>query len=386
MKGATTKSIQEISDRFEALKVGSVMEDESQNSHPSNRPRPVDLSTPVIQASRWSDMVEGEQLSKFLDLPDSVGVAKAHGIAHPHGAIAERVEQSKSSSMLGELGLADMGDQDSGACNSPRVSDEHIEESNHLLRGFGGNNPRGGFQGRGRGPNMNNRGDRGGFEVNLKFFRPKRDQDKIVVEMPPTSPSVKWEACLVGYFIDKNLPYNLIKNNAINMWKNKGLVDILKNDDGFIFFMFENRDCCTNVLKGGPWYVGEFFLILKQWHRMMKLSKEDKKSILVWVKFYNIPLEYWDGDGLSRIASAVGVPLFMDQPTSSGSRISFARVCVNIQADSIFPDNFVITSGDESISIRVEYQGVPSKCVHCNVFGHDTKTCLSAQVTKLIEL
>ncbi|XP_028100106.1 uncharacterized protein LOC114299541 [Camellia sinensis] len=118
----------------------------------------------------------------------------------------------------------------------------------------------------------------------------------------------------------------------------------------------------------------------------MKLSKEDKKSIPIWVKFYNIPLEYWDGDGLSRIASAVGVPLFMDQLTSLGSRISFARVCVDIPTDFVFPDSFVITSGDVSINIRVEYQGVPSRCEHCNVFGHETKNCLSAQVTKLIKL
>ncbi|XP_028121752.1 uncharacterized protein LOC114318964 [Camellia sinensis] len=170
------------------------------------------------------------------------------------------------------------------------------------------------------------------------------------------------------------------------MWKNKGLVEILKNDDGFIFFMFENRDCCIDVLEGGPWYAGGFLLILKQWYRMMKLSKEDKKTIPVWVKFYNIPLEYWYGDGLSRIASAVGVPLFMDQLTSSGSQISFARVCVNILADSAFPDSFVITSGEESITIHVEYQGVPSRCLHCHVFGHETKTCLSAQVEKLVEL
>ncbi|KAL7181458.1 hypothetical protein ACSBR1_040364 [Camellia fascicularis] len=212
--------------------------------------------------------------------------------------------------------------------------------------------------------------------MSLKYYPPKLDQDKIVVEMPPSSPMVKWEACLVWYFIDKNLPYTLIKNNAFNMWKNKGLVDILKNDDGFIFFMFENRDCCIDVLEGGPWY----------WHRMMKFSKEDKKTIPIWVKFYNIPLEYWDGNGLSRITSAVGVPLFMDQLTSSGSRISFARVCVDMPADSAFPDSFVITSGDVSINIHVEYQGVPSRCMHCHVFGHDTKTCLSAQVTNLIKL
>ncbi|XP_028105702.1 uncharacterized protein LOC114304747 [Camellia sinensis] len=212
------------------------------------------------------------------------------------------------------------------------------------------------------------------------------DQDKIVVEMPPPSPTVKWDACLVGYFIDKNLPYTLIKNNANNMWKHKGLVEILKNDDGFFFFMFENRDCCIDVLEGGPWYVSGFLLILKQWHRMMKLSKEDKKTIPSWVKFFNIPLEYWDGEGLGRVASAVGVPLFMDQLTSSGSRISFARLCVDISAESAFPDSFLLTDGDASMNIHVEYQGVPSRCTHCHVFGHETKTCLSAQVTHLIEL
>ncbi|XP_028074447.1 uncharacterized protein LOC114276809 [Camellia sinensis] len=212
------------------------------------------------------------------------------------------------------------------------------------------------------------------------------DQDKIVVEMPPPSPTVKWDACLVGYFIDKNLPYTLIKNNANNMWKHKGLVEILKNDDGFFFFMFENHDCCIDVLEGGPWYVSGFLLILKQWHRMMKLSKEDKKTIPIWVKFFNIPLEYWDGEGLGRIASAVGVPLFMDQLTSSGSRISFARLCVDISAESAFPDSFLLTDGDASMNIHVEYQGVPSRCTHCHVFEHETKTCLSAQVTHLIEL
>lgn len=97
-------------------------------------------------------------------------------------------------------------------------------------------------------------------------------------------------------------------------------------------------------------------------------------------------MEFWNGDGLSRIASSVGTPLFMDELTASGNRISFARVCVNIQADSLFPDSFSITSEGDSVEIRVEYQGVPSRCAHCNVFGHETKQCLSAQVPKLIEL
>lgn len=32
------------------------------------------------------------------------------------------------------------------------------------------------------------------------------------------------------------------------------------NDDGFAFFMFENKDCYRNILDGGPWNVGGFFV------------------------------------------------------------------------------------------------------------------------------
>ncbi|KAL7234526.1 hypothetical protein ACSBR1_018022 [Camellia fascicularis] len=383
VKRVTAKSIQEIFDHH-------------QTSRPSVNSTLADLSTPLFQSAKWSDRVEGEQRSKFLDLPDSVEVTKTRAIAHLHGAIVEKIEKSSTPHFVSkEIRIPDMGDQvlgadESGTDGSPRgieiQNDPLSKESGPNPTGFEGNT-HGGFQSRGRGTNTNNRGCRGGrgqyrapegrswanvastsvrSEVSFNYYPPKLDQGKIVVEMPPSSPMAKWEACLVGYFIDKNLPYTLIKNNAFNMWKNKGLVDILKNDDGFIFFMFENRDCCIDVLEGEPWYVGGFLLILKQWHRMMKLSKEDKKSIPIWVKFYNIPLEYWDRDGLSRISSAVGIPLFMDQLTSSGSRISFARVCVDIPVDSAFPDNFVITSGDVSINIHVEYQGVPSRCVHCH--------------------
>lgn len=95
-------------------------------------------------------------------------------------------------------------------------------------------------------------------EVKLQYFPPKLSQDKIVVEMPHSSPPAKWEACLVGYFIDKRLLYTLVSNSVFNMWRHKGLLEVKMNDDGFAFFMFENRDCCRNILDGGPWYVGGF--------------------------------------------------------------------------------------------------------------------------------
>ncbi|XP_028066232.1 uncharacterized protein LOC114269176 [Camellia sinensis] len=128
-----------------------------------------------------------------------------------------------------------------------------------------------------------------------------------------------------------------------------GLKEVQANGEGFMFF-FENSDSCSKVLEGGPWYIGNQLLILKKWKRMMRLTKEQVSQIPVWVKLFNVPMEYWDDEGLSRIASKIGVPLFMDHLSSSGNRISFAR------------------------------------CEHCKVFGHNSKNCVAAHVEKLVQM
>ncbi|KAL7161755.1 hypothetical protein ACSBR2_042267 [Camellia fascicularis] len=118
----------------------------------------------------------------------------------------------------------------------------------------------------------------------------------------------------------------------------------------------------------------------------MKLAKEKFTKIPIWVKFFNIPMEYWDPDGFSRFASAIGNPLFLDQLTARGSRLAFARVCIEIEATSKLPTYFQIWCDDEAVLIRVEYQGLPAICQHCQIFGHETDKCVSTQVAHLISL
>ncbi|XP_028063035.1 uncharacterized protein LOC114266353 [Camellia sinensis] len=205
--------------------------------------------------------------------------------------------------------------------------------------------------------------------------------------MPTRSdPLEKWGTCLVGYFVDKGVGYNYLRNSAFGVWKTKGQKEVLTNGDGFMFLIFDTPDSCREVLEGGPWYIGGYLLILKQWKRMMKLAKEKSTKIPVWVKFFNIPLEYWDPDGLSRVASVIGNPLFMDQLTARGSRVAFARFCVEIEATSKFPSYFQIRCEDEAVLIRVEYQGFPSICQHCQIFGHNTDKCVPKQVAQLVSL
>ncbi|KAI9196587.1 hypothetical protein LWI28_025225 [Acer negundo] len=89
-------------------------------------------------------------------------------------------------------------------------------------------------------------------------------------------------------------------------------------------------------------------VILKKWHPKFILSKDSYSKILVWVKLFNTPHEYWNEEGLSHIASAVGKPLYADSLTKSMKRISFARVCIEIDASCDLVDSFDLFMGDNS--------------------------------------
>nr|GEX45642.1 hypothetical protein [Tanacetum cinerariifolium] len=78
----------------------------------------------------------------------------------------------------------------------------------------------------------------------------------------------------------------------------------------------------------------------------MGMEKLEQKSLHVWVKIVNIPLEAWsvDGDGISAIANSLRKPMMMDTNTAS--------MCHRV---------------------KVVYDWKPPTCVHCKVFGHDAK-------------
>jgi hypothetical protein len=110
----------------------------------------------------------------------------------------------------------------------------------------------------------------------------------------------------------------------------------------------------------------------------MQFSKDDLSRIPVWVKLHNVPLDYWTNKGLSYVVSALRVPLHADITTLIRKRLTYARVCVEIDASKLLvkefdqqcPNGMVIT-------ILAEYEWLPSRCTSCNVFGHNLATCLN---------
>ncbi|XP_031270862.1 uncharacterized protein LOC116129253 [Pistacia vera] len=108
------------------------------------------------------------------------------------------------------------------------------------------------------------------------------------------------------------------------------------------------------------------------------MAGEEICQVLVWIKLYVVPLEYWTPTGLSYVASAIGRPLYMDSITLVGNRLDFAKVCVELNTSSTFPEKieFALPNG-ESIDFGVEYTWKPRACVRCRTLGHAIKDCIS---------
>ena len=126
----------------------------------------------------------------------------------------------------------------------------------------------------------------------------------------------------------------------------------------------------------GPWYIAGRPFVIRRWHPGMEMLNIQLTSLSIWVKFYNIPLEYWTNTCLGYIASAVGKPLHLDSPIERRSRLSFARICIEVDLNCEFPKSALLHLGnDKFTTVKIEYPWIPHSCSHCKVYGHKTLHC-----------
>ncbi|KAJ8569877.1 hypothetical protein K7X08_006454 [Anisodus acutangulus] len=126
-----------------------------------------------------------------------------------------------------------------------------------------------------------------------------------------------------------------------------------------------------SIFYAGPYTINYKPMILKPWTPALNLSAEFLTEIPLWVKFPNIPMGCWGSDSLSRIASAIGAPLFADECTTKQSRITFARMLVQVDVTKPLPTEInVMDPFDREFEQAIEYNWKPQFCDKCLKIGH----------------
>ncbi|GJV95335.1 RNA-directed DNA polymerase, eukaryota, reverse transcriptase zinc-binding domain protein [Tanacetum coccineum] len=217
------------------------------------------------------------------------------------------------------------------------------------------------------------------------------DAGREVADMDPVieDGSTKWNMTVIGHFVGYRMSYREIMGNLRRMWRSYQFDDIIMNNSGLYFCKFKSHDGMQAVIENGPWLVDNKPFFVQKWEPGLCMSKPEVTKVPLWVKIYNVPLEAWNVEGISRIASRVGNPIIMDRITTamcekSYGRASFARVLVEVDSTKGLVDSVEVwyRSLGKSMMLDVEYTWRPPVCEHCKFFGHTLKSCNAKDLTK----
>ncbi|GAV92726.1 DUF4283 domain-containing protein [Cephalotus follicularis] len=215
-------------------------------------------------------------------------------------------------------------------------------------------------------------------DSSLTFFEPQIVDGVPRARPPPEvadNGAKEWENAIVAFLVGKKLPGKNVKEILTRKWGSVGTFSFHMVGSGVFMIKFENGQARDWVLANGPWDVWGYNLALRPWRKDMSLELGDCRTMPVWVKLRNVPVQYWNKIGLSYIASVLGKPLHMDTNTTHRHALMFARVCVDMPATSSFQESIILELVDGSTtSVGVEYPWKPNACTLCKVFDHSNRT------------
>ncbi|XP_021996210.1 uncharacterized protein LOC110893407 [Helianthus annuus] len=191
---------------------------------------------------------------------------------------------------------------------------------------------------------------------------------------------------LVGYFLGDRVAYPVVDYYVRNNWKKYGIQKSMMNAKGFFFFKFADEAGMMKVMQDGPWIIRSQPMFLDIWSPSAKLEKKEVKKVQIWVKIHDVPIAAYTEDGLSMIATTIGVPKALDSYTTSmcmdmWGRSSYARALIEVSADKSLREEITMAipdmegDGFSKETMSVEYEWYPLRCAHCSVFGHSDDTC-----------
>lgn len=103
--------------------------------------------------------------------------------------------------------------------------------------------------------------------------------------------------------------------------------------------------------------------------------KKESAVVPVWIGFPELPAHLFDKSAIYSIASLIGNPLNLDDFTAFRSKLSCARVCVEIDLTKPRVDEIGLGIKGVEIVQKVIYENVPKYCSLCFHLGHAENEC-----------
>ncbi|MBA0789337.1 hypothetical protein Gotri_000135 [Gossypium trilobum] len=185
------------------------------------------------------------------------------------------------------------------------------------------------------------------------------------------------ESWVVGRIMATETPnreemYRVFKS----LWFTKGEVDFVALKNGVIIVKFgclEDRSCILNLT---PWLFDRCLFSMLPFENGKDLESYEFRMASLWLRIYNIPLEFMNRHTALDIGNAIGELVAINWKDQFGGWTKFMRLKFKI--DVIKPLRRIVKlvnkDGSEMTGL-IKYERLPDFCYFCGIIGHTLKTC-----------
>nr|GME15749.1 DUF4283 domain-containing protein [Ipomoea batatas] len=179
--------------------------------------------------------------------------------------------------------------------------------------------------------------------------------------------------CLMGRFAGR-FPGMRHVIQMVRSWKMECTAEYESNEH--VRFRFKREEDRQTIYEGGPFHLFGKRLFLENMKEDYVLGAKAFCCLPVWVRLPMLPTKCWNQKALSRIASKLGKPMFMDKFTYEQQKRDFARILVDMDC-SIQPVETVSFKMPDGALWKQHliFENLPPYCSRCGSEIHLTASC-----------
>ncbi|XP_009767593.1 uncharacterized protein [Nicotiana sylvestris] len=214
--------------------------------------------------------------------------------------------------------------------------------------------------------------------MRLSFVAPVIQNGEKIVELQNEEiekEAEKWKTSVIMYVVGVTPSIRAIERFIASQWNFVAKPKVYHHNDGFFVVRFKNEEERNEVLYSGPCTIQNRPVITKAWTTDFDFNEEVLKTLPLWVKLPNLPLNCWGMDSLSRIGSRLGIPIYADECITRVERISYARILVEMGITKPLPTKITVKDPNgRQFDQPVVYDWKPIYCSTCLQLGHNCQT------------
>ena len=173
----------------------------------------------------------------------------------------------------------------------------------------------------------------------LRYIPAKEINGKRCPQIEPenvASEVTYWKNAVLCAVMGANPPLEVISGFIKRIWASYEIDKILYVREGF--FLVVHLADKTVVENRGVYFFDRKPFIVKCWNPEMELQAESSKALPLWVRFPDLDIKHLGLESLSKLGSMLGIPLKTDQYTKEKSRLSYARLMIEVPIEGPFPE------------------------------------------------